>query len=237
MARNSRRGDKNRCASASVKIELKGSARAAPDPEGHRGDPSWVGLAKRDTGCACCSRASWSQAPGAVPPGGTRHGGDAWTSRCSGAVGQRELAPRGSAPAPGQGWGGRVRLCGCIWQQGESGGVLPRAGNVCWDGRRVPWERWRGQRKGLREGPLEPRSLLWFLESKPELPLPEPSLALCSSFLLWFLSPDGPASGSHPRPSRGHGPPAPATISRPVALGSASGAPTTAPSSGPPLGA
>lgn len=33
------------------------------------------------------------------------------------------------------------------------GGALPRAGNVCWDGRRVPWGALEGTEKGLREGP------------------------------------------------------------------------------------
>lgn len=91
------------------------------------------------------------------------------------AVGQRELAPRAVCSRPGPGLGcGRVRLCGCIWQQGESGWVLPWAGNV------LGWQAGAlGSAGGDREraerrASLEPRSSLWFLESKPELPLPEP---------------------------------------------------------------
>ena len=117
------------CKCFCVKIEFKGSARAAPDPEGHRGGPQ-LGLARpsADTGCACCSRASWNQAPGAVPSGGTRcHGGGMLgPADALGLSGSVSWHPGQCAPAWGQGWGGRVRLCGCIWQQGGSGwGAAP----------------------------------------------------------------------------------------------------------------
>ena len=112
--------------------------------------------------------------------------------------------------------------------------MLPRAGNVCWDGRRVPWGALEGTEKGLREGPpgtQEPAVVLG-IQARAS-----PSRAFASPV---FLLPPVASSvlTAQPRavirgPAGGMDPSAPATISRPVALGSAPWSPHHSPVFGP----
>lgn len=153
MARNSRRGvTKIDVQVLLCKNRVKGICPGCPRPGRPQGwTPAGVGSARRGHGVCLLltglmESGPWGSALWGYP---LSWWGDAWTSRCSGAVGQRELAPRAVCPCLGPGLG---RQGEAVWVHLAAGrewvGCCPGQGMCVGMAGGCPGECWRGQRKG-----------------------------------------------------------------------------------------